>query len=62
LATLVSVVAAGALITQMLRPEPVQQAPIVKRAKPAARKAKSRSAKITPKSRAKANGLAREHA
>jgi ElaB/YqjD/DUF883 family membrane-anchored ribosome-binding protein len=61
-ATLVSVVAAGALITQMLRPEPVAPAPVAKRAKPAVRKTKSRVAKIPPKSRAKANGLAREHA
>ena len=61
-ATLVSVVAAGALITQMLRPEPATPAPVAKRTKPAARKAKSRVAKIQPKSRAKANGLAREHA
>ncbi|MEO6607517.1 MAG: hypothetical protein ABIN69_03510 [Aestuariivirga sp.] len=65
-ATFMSVIAAGALITQMLRPEAVAPTPPVRRSKPAGRKAKSKSStrtnKTPVKSRSKANGVAREHA
>ncbi len=64
-ATLVSVIAVGTLIAGMLRPDTVVSAPVVKRAKPAARKKKARSAstpKVSAKARAKSNGVMREHA
>lgn len=65
-ATFVSVLVAGALITQMLRPAAVAPAPSVRRSKPAGRKVKGRSGrratKVPVKARSKANGVARENA
>lgn len=61
-ATLVSVIAVGSLIAQMLRSDTVVPEPIVKRAKSTARKVKSKAPKAAAKARAKANGALREHA
>ena len=63
--TMVSVVAVGALIANMLRSGPVTEAPVVRSTKPAARKTKSRATrapKVSSKTRSKSNGAMREHA
>ncbi len=56
--SILSVVAVGALVARLMRPEAAVVVPIAKRAKAAPRKAKPKLAKSIAKTRAKTNGAA----
>lgn len=60
--TVVSVIAVGTLITQLLRGGEVAVKPPVTRAKSTSRKVKAKLPKSVAKTRAKANGVVRENA